>query len=69
MGENALLGLKNGLEWLQKSVCLLENCFLEPLFLVAKSGSRPINTCASRYYFDSKTTQLHCRAKVVSRTN
>jgi hypothetical protein len=27
-GKNALLRLKNGLEWLQKRVCLLEECLL-----------------------------------------
>ena len=53
MGKSALLRLKNGLGWLQKSVCLLENCLFEP-FSGTKSGSRPMNTCASSYFIDSK---------------
>lgn len=52
MDENAFFRLKNGLEWLQKSVCLLENYFFE-LFLGVKSGSRPINTGASSYFINS----------------
>jgi hypothetical protein len=53
MGKNAFLRLKNGLNWLQKSVCLLENCLFEP-FLGAKSGCRPMDTCASSYFIDSE---------------
>ena len=53
MGKNALLGLKNALDWLQKSVCLLENCFFEP-FSRVKSGSKPMDTCASSYFIDSE---------------
>jgi hypothetical protein len=52
-GKNALLRLKNGLEWLENSVCLLENCFFEPLS-GTKSGSRPMDTCASSYFIDSE---------------
>lgn len=53
MGKNAFLRLKNGLEWVQKSVCLPENCLFEP-FLGVKSGSRPMNTGASSYLIDSE---------------
>jgi hypothetical protein len=64
MGKNAYLRLQHGLNWLQKSVRLLENCFFE-LFLGVKNGFRPIDTCASNYSFYSKTTQLRCHAKPV----
>lgn len=53
MGKNAFLRLKNGLKWLQKSVCLLENSLSEP-FLGVKSGSSPMDTGANSYFFDSE---------------
>ena len=64
MGKNVLLRLENGLKWLQKSVCLLENCPFEP-FSGVQSGFKPTDTGASSYSFNSKTTQLRNPAKSV----
>jgi hypothetical protein len=68
MGKNAFLGLKNGLNWLQKSVCLLENCLFEPV-LGVKSGSKPMDTGARSYFIDSKSTQPRSHANSVAQTN
>ena len=51
----------------KRSGCLLENCLFEP-FLGVKSGSKPMDMCASSYSFDSKTTPLHCHTKSVVQT-
>ena len=56
MSKNAYLGIKSGLSWLEKSVCLLKNCFFE-LLLNAERRYRPIEIWVSSYFFSSDLTR------------